>query len=83
MFRTTHVRAVVAELLKTPDAEHYGGELKTALDLNTSVVYGILSRLTDHGYLTDLGMRPSETGGSPRHAYRVADIEGLRTLLSL
>jgi DNA-binding PadR family transcriptional regulator len=82
MFRTQTVRAVVGELLKAPDAEHYGNGLKSALGLDTNVIYAILNRLRVEGYLTDLGMRPSATGGSPRRMYKVKDAQRLRELLS-
>jgi DNA-binding PadR family transcriptional regulator len=82
MLKTHNLRLVVSELLKSPDTEHYGNEIKRATGIETSSVYAVLSRLVVAGYLTDLGERPSDLGGSPRRVYRVADVEGLRALLS-
>jgi predicted transcriptional regulator len=77
MFRTQTVRAVVDELLKAPDAEHYGNGIKTTLGLRTNVVYDILIRLVREGYLTDVGLRASARSGSPRHVYKVKDAQQL------
>jgi predicted transcriptional regulator len=78
MFRTQTVRSVVDELLKAPDAEHYGNGIKNALGLRTNVVYDILIRLAHEGYLTDVGLRASAKSGSPRHVYTVKDAQRLR-----
>jgi DNA-binding PadR family transcriptional regulator len=82
MYMTQNLRLIVTELLKAPDAEHYGIALKNAIHIDTSAIYGVLRRLTAAGYLNDLGIRPSASGGSPRHVYRVANIEGLRELVN-
>jgi DNA-binding PadR family transcriptional regulator len=81
MFKTHSLRAVVATLLANPEADRYGAEIKAATGIESSSVYSILQRLAAAGYIEDLGPRASEVGGSPRHVYRVVDIDGLRRLI--
>lgn len=53
MRRTEALRKVAAALMASPGGEHYGYPLAKAADVRSGVLYPILTRLLDEGWLAD------------------------------
>lgn len=53
MRRTKSLVKVGSELLKQPDARHYGYELSRATGVRSGVIYPILRRLHEAGWVSD------------------------------
>src|SRR2546429_4403753 len=62
---------VLAALLETPDAWHYGYDLSRRLGLRSGTLYPILVRLAERGCLETRWTEPEHPGRPPRHTYRL------------
>lgn len=73
--------AVVSELLGAPDDRHWGYELSRTSGIRSGVLYPILGRLLDRGWLEDGWEDATEVQGKrpPRRYYKVTE-EGLAEL---
>lgn len=73
--------AVVSELLQAPDDRHWGYELSRTSGIRSGVLYPILGRLLDRGWLEDGWENAAEFQGKrpPRRYYKVTE-EGLAEL---
>lgn len=76
--RKTHATLNVAiALLDDPRGRHWGYDLSRRAGIRSGVLYPILHRMLDEGWLEDGWEEPAETfGRPPRRYYRVTD-EGL------
>lgn len=62
---------VLAALLDSPDAWHYGYDLSRRLRLRSGTLYPILVRLTERGCLETRWVAAERPGRPPRHTYRL------------
>jgi len=65
--------AVIRSLMDDPTGRHWGYELGRQARVRSGVLYPILRRMTDAGWLTDGWEEPSEVGSGrpPRRYYRL------------
>ncbi|MDR1388213.1 MAG: PadR family transcriptional regulator [Propionibacteriaceae bacterium] len=78
----THSSVAVAQaLVSRPKAKHWGYDLSKETGVRSGVLYPILSRMLNQGWLEDGWENQSAVQGSrpPRRYYEVTD-EGLRKL---
>lgn len=68
-----HLPRLAAALLADPDARHYGYDLGKAAGVRTAVVYPLLTRMLDVGWLED-GWEPKPAGRPPRRFYVLTDL---------
>lgn len=67
--RKTHASVrVIASLLADPDAQHWGYDLSRRSGVRSGVLYPILSRMLEAGWLTD-GWETTQTHGRPPRRY--------------
>lgn|SRR5487761_1984570 len=75
MKRTAALARVAAILTRRPDHKHWGYELGKEAGLRSGILYPILRRLLEEGWLTDGWEEHSETlGRPPRRYYQLTDI---------
>lgn len=81
MQMTHSLVAVVTELLGAPDDRHWGYEMSRTSGIRSGVLYPILGRLLDRGWLEDGWEDAKEVQGKrpPRRYYKVTE-EGLSEL---
>lgn len=74
--RKTHTLVLVAkELLAAPEARHWGYETSSKSGVRAGVLYPILARMLNEGWLTD-GWQDPETvpkGRPPRRYYQLTE----------
>lgn len=75
---------VARALLAAPESRHWGYELRKATDVRGGVLYPMLGRLLDEGWLTDGWEDPSTVRGKrpPRRYYELTEL-GTRELEEL
>ena len=66
--------SVLALLLQTPRAWHYGYGVSQRTGLKAGTLYPILARLTEQGWLERRWEEPNLPGRPPRHTYRLTSI---------
>lgn len=74
--RKTHATVAVAlALLDQPNARHWGYELSKAAGVRSGVMYPVLGRMLDEGWLFDGREDEAETGGKrpPRRYYTITE----------
>lgn len=74
--RTTHALVQVAiALMDDPHGPHWGYELSKAAGVRSGVMYPVLRRMLEEGWLIDGWEAEADTGGKrpPRRYYRVTD----------
>lgn len=65
---------VALALLQDPEGQHYGYELSKAAGVKSGVMYPLLRRMLDEGYLIDGWEDEKEISGRPvRRYYRLTD----------
>lgn len=64
-------RDVLQQLLREPEAPHYGYDLSRKTGLASGTLYPILIRLTERGWLEAQWAEPERVGRPPRHLYRL------------
>ncbi|MGH7655257.1 MAG: PadR family transcriptional regulator [Gemmatimonadaceae bacterium] len=62
---------VLALLLESPRAWHYGYGVSQRTGLKSGTLYPILARLTDQGVLATRWSESEKPGRPPRHSYRL------------
>lgn len=62
---------VLALLLESPRAWHYGYAMSQRTGLKAGTLYPILARLTEQGWLERHWQEPELPGRPPRHTYRL------------
>jgi PadR family transcriptional regulator PadR len=79
--RLTHsVVQVALALSDDPFGEHYGYDLSRRAHVRSGVMYPILRRMLEDGWLTDGWQDPSETNGRPPRRYYTLTDKGRREL---
>jgi PadR family transcriptional regulator, regulatory protein PadR len=79
--RKTHALVQVAiALLDDPHGQHWGYELSKEASVPSGVLYPLLSRLLEHGWVTDGWEDPSTIEGRPPRRYYTLTDEGIRQL---
>lgn len=75
MRRTHSLIAVALALLDDPSSRHWGYSLSKASGVRSGVMYPILTRMLEEGWLSDGWEDQAETGGKrpPRRYYQVTD----------
>lgn len=73
MRRTQALEKVAAVLMADPDGKHYGYDTGKKARLRSGVLYPILHRLHDAGWLTD-GWEAQPDGLPPRRYYELTDL---------
>jgi PadR family transcriptional regulator len=69
---------VMLALVESPQDRHWGYDLSKRAGVRSGVLYPILRRMLEQGWLSDGWEDPSETGGSrPPRRYYVLTEEGL------
>ncbi len=62
-------------MLEDPDAQHYGYQTSKASGIRSGVLYPILSRMLDEGWLTDGWEDPNTISGRPpRRCYEITEL---------
>lgn len=74
--------AVARALLADPAGRHWGYQLCKAAELRSGVVYPIVHRMFDAGWLGD-GWEPSPNSSKPARRYYQVTETGLRELRAL
>jgi len=74
--RSPQTCALLAVMLRTPRAWHYGYEICKNTGLSSGTLYPLLMRLSDRGLLESHWQEPERPGKPPRHVYRLTS-EGL------
>lgn len=77
MRNTVQLQQLALALLDDPDGDHYGYPLCKASKLRSGVVYPMLARLLDAGWLTDSWEDPEVARSEkrpPRRIYRLTDL---------
>jgi PadR family transcriptional regulator PadR len=66
---------VAAVLMADPRGQHYGYQTSKDAGVRSGVLYPLLSRMLDEGWLTDGWQHPEETvnGRPPRRYYELTD----------
>lgn len=73
--RTTHALVQAAQaLLADPDAKHWGYGLAKKAGIRSGVLYPILTRMLDEGWVTDGWEDPAATKRAPRRFYELTDL---------
>lgn len=81
--RLTHATVHVAlALMSDPGGQHWGYDLSRRTHVRSGVLYPILQRMLDHGWLTD-GWEPGPDPRRPRRRYYRLTDEGHRGLGAL
>jgi PadR family transcriptional regulator PadR len=65
---------VLAEILRKPSDRHFGRDLMHRTGLKSGVVYPILARLEDIGWLASTPEDPPGDGRPPRRYYRLTGL---------
>lgn len=77
MKRTKHVIQIAAAIISDPDAQHYGYALLELTGLRSGVLYPVLHRMLDEGWLED-GWEEQPANGRrakpPRRYYTLTDL---------
>jgi PadR family transcriptional regulator, regulatory protein PadR len=74
MKRTSALTKVAVALMQRPDQRHWGYELGKEAGLRSGILYPILRRLLEEGWLADGWEAPSDAvGRPPRRYYRLTD----------
>jgi PadR family transcriptional regulator PadR len=77
MKMTYAVVAIAAELMSDPSGRHHGYELSRASGIRSGVMYPVLKRMLDEGWLSD-GWEDEAVASRekrpPRRYYRVTDL---------
>jgi PadR family transcriptional regulator len=73
--------AVARAILAAPDEKHWGYSLSKACDIRSGVLYPIVHRMLDAGWLAD-GWEPGQGGRPARRYYRITET-GLAALTEL
>lgn len=75
MRKTRALSLVAGALLQAPNTRHYGYELSRHTGVRPGVMYPILNRLLEAGWLADNWEDDTETSGGrpPRRYYTVTD----------
>lgn len=74
MRQTKSLASVALVLMEDADALHWGYELSRQADVRSGVLYPILARMLEAGWLTDGWEDPAGiTGRPPRRYYRLTD----------
>jgi PadR family transcriptional regulator PadR len=73
---TSATVAVVAALLDAPEAQHWGYDLSRRANVRSGVLYPMLQRMLEEGWLEDGWEDPSQTTdkGPPRRFYKITDL---------
>jgi PadR family transcriptional regulator PadR len=73
--RTPALLQVAAAFMQAPEDRHWGYELSKTAGLRSGVLYPILQRMLDDGWLTDGWENPAEIQGRPpRRYYELTDV---------
>lgn len=80
MRKTKALVAVAVALMQNPGAKHWGYELGREADIRSGVMYPILRRLLDEGWLEDGWEDPATTEGRPPRRYYTLTELGMREL---
>jgi PadR family transcriptional regulator, regulatory protein PadR len=72
---------VALALMADPQGQHWGYQLSKTSGLRSGVLYPIVHRMLDEGWLAD-GWEPSRSGRPPRRYYEITT-DGLRELGAL
>jgi PadR family transcriptional regulator PadR len=85
MKQTSALLQVAAALMAQPRGRHWGYDLGKQTGLRSGVLYPVLQRMFDHGWLSDGWEDPPETGRRkrpPRRYYEITEL-GMRELGAL
>jgi PadR family transcriptional regulator PadR len=80
MRKTKALLHVAEALMQKPAAQHWGYELGREADIRSGVMYPILRRLLDEGWLEDGWEDPATTQGRPPRRYYTLTELGIREL---
>lgn len=83
MRKTQALIAVAVALMQRPSGQHYGYELGREANIRSGVMYPILRRLLDEGWLEDGWEDPSTIDGRPPRRYYTLTEDGVRELGAL
>jgi PadR family transcriptional regulator, regulatory protein PadR len=83
MKRTKALMRVAVALMAEPNAKHWGYPLGRAAHVRSGVLYPILLRMLDEGWLTDGWESPAEAVGRPPRRYYELTPLGRRELGAL
>jgi PadR family transcriptional regulator len=72
---------VAAALMADPHDRHWGYQLSKASEVRSGVLYPIIHRMLDAGWLSD-GWEPNPNGRPPRRYYEITEV-GFRELGAL
>ena len=74
--RTPQLLKVAAALLETPTAQHWGYDLQRRTSLRSGILYPILARMLEAGWLRDGWEDPRKIEGKrpPRRYYEITDL---------
>jgi PadR family transcriptional regulator PadR len=84
MRSTVPLRKVASAITEQPDVRHWGYDLSIRTGLRSGVLYPILHRLLDEGWLSDGWEEPSDRKGPRRRFYRATEtgLTRMRELLA-
>lgn len=77
MRRTSAAVAVMAALMEDPGARHWGYSLSRQAGVRSGVMYPVLHRMLDEGWLKDGWEDAREAGGRPPRRYYELTGEGI------
>src|SRR4051794_15826530 len=80
MRRTKALVAVAIALMEDANGRHWGYELSKRSGVRSGVMYPLLTRLLDEGWLTDGWEDPNAIGGRPPRRYYQLTDDGMREL---
>jgi PadR family transcriptional regulator PadR len=80
MRRTRALVGVAIAIMGDPGGKHWGYELTRKSGVRSGVLYPILARMLDEGWLTDGWEEPGTTGGRPPRRYYELTENGKREL---
>lgn len=69
--QSVQTKTLLANLLQRPLKWHHGYDLSKETGLKSGVLYPLLIRLSDQGYLESRWEEPERQGRPPRHMYRL------------
>ena len=69
--QSAQTKSLLAALLDRPSAWRYGYDLSTETGLKSGLLYPLLIRLSDQGYLESKWQEPEKQGRPPRHMHRL------------
>lgn len=72
--RQQHLTRLASYLVAHPDQKHYGWDTAKATGLRPAVMYRLLWRFLDVGWLTDGWETPPPVGRPPRRYYVLTDL---------